>query len=492
MLASTLHKPLATFSAGRVSYPDGEAVRRDLEPYLGHRVLFVAGAAFPPSMDDFSFELALPGGTVIATRGKVISNPPGTALIQITQWSDSMWLAIQKAAAGPSATPEPAPEKPAQPILQAQEAPSEWTEVNTQAARGLAPLPPSKLAGKLRGVAAAADLAALAIQPDDLKSELGDTSLARVVRWLGARRATGVLTVRLGDKPLELVFRKGRIALTERTQNSLTAAATSSGEYAFDTREAPDPGGARSFAPWNFAVVLTRAAVREQSLETLRAVLPMADAPKLRDATRDLLGTLDLGGPERRFCERRLDGSEAMAKLLKNPGMAEHTVMRLLVLVELLGLIEFVDPTFTSSARTEVDELQATFERRKVGNLFERVGVHHSDPPSRLKQAYDTLVAELSPGAPAEQRSPEYAAKLLALAREAWAVIGERDSRQKYRKETLQVDVVHNAALMAEQAKVANLHGDTARARELLEAACDLHGTPEQHKALRALPGRGA
>jgi hypothetical protein len=133
------------------------------------------------------------------------------------------------------------------------------------------------------------------------------------------------------------------------------------------------------------------------------------------------------------------------------------------------------------------DELRALHERRSKGNLFDALGCHFTDAPSRLRAAHRALVAEYRPGSPAHRRSPIYAELLVKLANHAWTVLSDKGSRRRYRREILAVDVDSAAQILASKSKLAMSRGDLVEARELLEAAADLHPDPEYVEDLRNL-----
>jgi hypothetical protein len=126
-----------------------------------------------------------------------------------------------------------------------------------------------------------------------------------------------------------------------------------------------------------------------------------------------------------------------------------------------------------SSPRASVDQVRLVYERRAAGNLFVALGIHHSDPPAAIEAALVAAQKEFGPTSAAAERSPEWAAKVLALAERAHKTLSDRIARRRHRKE-LGVDVEGAAHLAVTQAKVLKARGDVARARALLEAAIDL------------------
>lgn len=218
--------------------------------------------------------------------------------------------------------------------------------------------------------------------------------------------------------------------------------------------------------------------------------LPAERAPRLRQAAAEWLPALDLADMERRFCGRRLDGSEPGASLCRTGGLSETGAARLLCLLHLCGLLEWI-ALAPAAAAPPADEVRGRYEKLSGGDLFVALGLHYSVAPAAIRVAYQTIMGEHGPGSAAQQRSPEYAARIVALAEQAFAVLGRRESRQRYRQEVLRVNVAAAAKLTADQAKLAALRGDTARARELLAAALDLCPTPEYLEAWRSLARGG-
>ncbi|MSP62396.1 MAG: serine/threonine protein kinase [Myxococcales bacterium] len=126
-----------------------------------------------------------------------------------------------------------------------------------------------------------------------------------------------------------------------------------------------------------------------------------------------------------------------------------------------------------------------------TGDHFQALGIHYHAPPSRIRNAFVAIVKDFGPGSVAYATCPLPAERLTQLARRAWNVLGEHDSRQTYRREVLRVDVVAAARRLFAQAKRALAIGETSLALELLEAAADLDEAPEYRAALRGFGAGG-
>lgn len=320
------------------------------------------------------------------------------------------------------------------------------------------------------------EIARLPLQPN---APLGDSvreCLLCLLRWLARNRASGLLELER-PRPLSIPIIRGRIVLADReTAAVVQAAGAPEVPFVFEPRPENElPGGGKATAGWPFALHLLRTLVHQASLEQLRAELPQDRAPRLRASGAEVVSSLGLSAPERRFVDHA-DGREATAALIANAGVSPLAAGRVLFLLNVLGALDWDEPVAPDRAG---DEVQAIYARLATGNLFDHVGAHYSTAPPRLRASYEAILAGFGPGSPAHARSPEVAAKIIVQARSAWAVLRNRGARRAYRTEQLRIDVRSAANVLLQEAKMSLLRQDEANAREALAAAYDMNPRPE-------------
>ncbi|RMH43161.1 MAG: hypothetical protein D6689_05985 [Deltaproteobacteria bacterium] len=120
------------------------------------------------------------------------------------------------------------------------------------------------------------------------------------------------------------------------------------------------------------------------------------------------------------------------------------------------------------------DPVRADYEAAAKADLFARLGLHWTDPPTRLGPAIADLRRRYGPGSDAARRSPDFAARRLALAEEAYTRLSTLAGRRAYRVDELGVDVRAAAELLEQQARLDLRRQDVADAIDKLRAAQDL------------------
>ncbi|MSP60143.1 MAG: hypothetical protein EXR72_07340 [Myxococcales bacterium] len=498
-------------------YSDVAGLTLDLDPYLSLGVLWTHGRDFPPPLEEFPFRLSLPDGTHFSLRGQILSHVGDNALIQVTNWTSKHYAAAQAAARyrGAPRTPLPAPPRPVTPSLTPQPAnvarPVTPQAIGAIGGRAQTPVPRSitpqvigaiggraqtpvprsitpavslasvPASGPLRNPMTIAEMTAQPLRPDtSVGRPPQEPSLIYLARWLGHCRATGILTARSETRTLEVAFRQGRVLIPDRGHDaSGDAILWPRASYAFASGNEEELQQARkTSASWNWVVGLLKRWLREQPMDVLREALPETRAPLLHTRGRDLLAALDLTGTELRFSEHRLDGQSALCDLYHAAGLSDLGTARLVAMLHLLEFLEWQEAP-ERHAETPEEKLVRLYERRAGGSHFQALGVHYSSAPSQIRAAYHAFTADYGVKSAAHEVSAEYAGRMIDLAHNAWAVLGDKASRQQYRNETLKVNAVACAQLLFDQAKMVLLRGEVTEATEMLEEAIDLDPQPE-------------
>ncbi len=444
-----VYEPRGTWENGGVRYPDAAAVNDDLEPFLRHHIVPVVGAGFPAPMEEFDFELRLPGGDRIAAHGRIISLRDASALIRVDAWSAADFATLQAAS---RSAPKPAAPAAPQPV-----APARVTPV--------APAPPSRTG------AGRAPLGAPTPDPGP-----------------GAQAS-------LLDPPKRRERESVRLT-TPKIDESLATSLRAASRGSHAASRAVPPSGAGLHRGGLRALQQATPPVGEAVSGALRA--SMRESQQVTPSMGD-------GAPgAQRHGSSPPDSAASPSSPPPRFGAAPDTSHVRAVAMPLSARVSTDDlsavgsplgsptpsrkPTDAGFAAVAVDDpARVLYEARAKGNLFDALGLHFTDAPSRLRAAHQALVAEYRPGAPAHRASPTYADRLVKLANEAWSVLSDKGSRRRYRREILSVDVDSAAQILASKSKFAMSRGDLAAARELLEAAADLHPDPEYLQDLRDL-----
>lgn len=463
----------ARYRAGECYYDDVASLVADAESYLFHGVIRLATGEVPPRpFEQFPMKLRLTDGNALEVHGEMLAagaNP----IIKVVDWTPRCREAVLAATRASSAAP-------GQAIRTATEAP------RAPGPNEAAPsLPSEKFGGALENPVDMAGLRALPLRPDLRVSRISDRpSVCSLLRWLAACRASGVLVIE-GPRRLELTWVEGKPVLAERERGPVYEAIMwRTSTYSFEAARPRGPSAAATGA-WVIVAGMVKRFLREIPLDALAAALPSTKAPSFDVRGSRLLPALALSAAEQRFLEHRIDGREPISRLTVAAGVSDTAVLRMLALLDLIALVTWEEPQAGSTVVE--DPVRELYERRVRGDLFRAVGSHYSESPTRLRRSYDAMRVAHRPGSEAHQRSPVYAAKLVELAERAWATVGERQSRQRYRQEVMNLPVEGLADLLFDQAKMELMRQEVLLARELIEEAIDLYPAPHFYALLEQL-----
>jgi hypothetical protein len=474
-----VYEPRGVWDGAAVTYPDAAAVQGDFESFLRHHVVPVVGKSFPAPMEDLDLEVRLPGGGRVVARGRIISAREGSALFRVDPWSEAALAALQAAMEAPPpearpTTPAPQPEprsarsapqpeprstraapqadaRPTTPAPQPEPRPTRPApEVDARPTTSAPPPPPTA-----RAPAAGSDRAVTRTPPGDPLASLMEAPKRRERE-----------SVRLTTPKIE-----------EALSTSLRAASRAAG--------GAQPSSRTGLRPVHGATPSPPAAEARSSPRGSQAVTPAMPEGAALGASR----SGEPAAPPPRLGAR--------APAAPGDGAARPASMPLSTTISTTDLEAVrpepgpppqrrrTDPAFRAVGQE--DEIRSLYEARSKGNLFDALGLHFTDAPSRIRAAHHAIVDEYRPGSPAHRRSPTYADLIVKLATQAWSVLSDKGSRRRYRREILSVDCDSAAQILASKSKFAMSRGDLAAARELLEAAADLHPDPEYVEDLRNL-----
>lgn len=533
----------ARWDGGRVTFATSQEFEQEFTSFISKGALLVSGPGLPDPLEPFDFTLEPPGGMPVRLRGMIVSATSNGSLIQIMDFSSALVGGIEGGApAAGSLPPVPGPPGTAagstpaagQGVLLAAAAVPEAVRVpapgvsavtaarmaalgrsitspppdpsgavpsasqfgretsSVRPATGVFPLAGGVTSGPMKGELVnpedLASLRTLPLGPVAAVRDLSSVTTVGLVRYLGARRATGWLTLRgPGGAERRWAFEKGAVLLaTHEREAARPAFAWPTGSFEFEPAIPDRPPNRSPVLAWRLVLDAVRARIRESTVEELRALVDVGKAVRLGAAYLERSRSLDLTPPEERVIKRDFDGRLALREIAKLGALSEIALFRLVYLLDVLGLVDMVPPQAGAGAAR--DEIRESYERLVHEDLFTAIGVHWSDSPDRLAPALEKLRRRYGPGSPAAEQSPEYAARIVELAERAYRRLKDRSERRRYRQE-LNLDVRHAAELLMVQVPIARARGEVQRAYELVSAACDLWDNPAWERLKRELGG---
>jgi hypothetical protein len=317
---------------------------------------------------------------------------------------------------------------------------------------------------------------------------LAKVSTVGLIRYFGARKATGGITVHgAGGEKRVWHLEIGSALMSPAERESARAAfGWAHGTYRWDPDEPPaDKSTTRTLvSAWRLVLDAIRGRLREATPEELHEGIDLARAVRLKATFAERSRALDLSPQEERLVRRDLDGRMSLAQIAKLGAMSEASLLRLVHLLHAMNLVEWVAPQGAEVAGE--DEVRAHYERLVSADLFAALGLHWTDAPEKLAPALAEVRAKYGPGSIAHKSSAEYAAQVVELAERAHRRLADKPERRRYREE-LQLNVRHAAELLIAQVPIAKQRGEYKRAYELVSAACDLVDKAEWEKLRREL-----
>ncbi len=337
--------------------------------------------------------------------------------------------------------------------------------------------PLGAFSGELKNPIAIADMLQLPLGTNPVIAALSPISVVGLLRYLGSRRASGKLLLRGPDSAERTVaFEQGMVmASAAEREASRTAMTWESGQYSFEPGIEAHAATRSATSPMRVAVEGVRATLRGISLELLRESVDTARAVRVSAVFLERSRTLDLAAAEERAVRRDFDGRLSVAELLKIGSVSEIGLYRLILFLEIVGLLEYVDPQGVGELE---DEVRAYHDRMSSGDHFSALSIHWTDAPERIAPAIKDIEKRYGPDSLAAAKSPEWAKKIVEHATWAAKQLADKDFRRKYREE-LGHNVRYAAEMLVGQVPLAKARGEWKPALALMNAACDLHDDPE-------------
>jgi hypothetical protein len=539
------------WQGGEVHFDDAEEFARELDAFISKGALRLRGEALPAPLEPFEFALAAPDGAPVKLKGMIVAVTGGIALVQILDFSQAIPGELRRRITARPIGPPPAAAPPELetvspvdgplPVLPAGPLPALLTAAGSLPPVGQPPRPPGRetvppptgstatippgeafdavvdwatppppqtgvfalqspatlvaLTGSLVNPTGLRGLATLPLGPVAAVRDLDTVSTVGLLRYLGARRASGDLVLRgAGQGERRLAVDRGAYLLSPQEREGLRVVFQwPTGQYQFEPGTPTRPPHRLPVSAWRLVLDGVRLIIREAKADEVLAQLDRHKAVRLSAAFAERARSLDLQPAEERITKRDFDGRLTLADLARLGALSELSLYRLTLLLHVLGLVELVDVA-ADAAAPKTDDVRAFYERIVGTDLFTALGCHWSDPPAQIDAGLADMRKRFGPHSDAARSSPEYAARLIELAERAHRRLKERTGRRLHRDE-LGVDVRHAAEHLVQQVPIARSRGELPRAFELMNAACDLVDRSDwerlRHEISVLLPSRG-
>lgn len=194
------------------------------------------------------------------------------------------------------------------------------------------PLPIVESSGRLRN-------------PLRIGEAAGVESTMAVVQYLSERRATGRVLFVSGPAEVPFLLERGQFLIAAHERDACRAPFWwPEGHWAF-TQLAPEKHPGRSpVNAWRICGDAVRARVREAAVEELRDIVDLASAARLGAAFLERSRWLELSPVEEAVAKHDLDGRHSLREVLARGEIAEAGLLRLVVMLQSLGLVELSPP----------------------------------------------------------------------------------------------------------------------------------------------------
>lgn len=451
---------------GTVEFESAEAFRHHLGAFLERGCLLVRPERPLRPFESLSLRLVPPKPALaVEVKGEVASSVEESVLIRLIDFDVRALRAASEAlgAAGTAASRRSAPEVS-----------SEQGSAGTSAVLAL-------LKGRhsFKNPQTPHQWLALPVSRAPSAEQLAAPPLPLVLRFLPALRANAVrLAVSSpSGREVECFVIHGKELRSAIPPDSLLAAmAQPGGTYEVASAE---PGRtSHSLTLQAFRLRLLRELLKKHPEEDLAAAMSgqYGSAPRLTEAGAKLLPRLPLSDAQRRVARTTITGERALAQVLLT-GIGEKSSWQLVYLLQLLGGLEWVE---VETRDVVADELEQTLARVREADHFAVLEAHFTSSPKAIEKAYRRMKGTYGPGSQAQRKSPGAAEEICRRVEAAYAVIKSKEGRRAYRAERFpKVRMDYAASLVHAQAQMAQLRGDLTTARDLLEAAIELHPCAE-------------
>jgi len=211
-------------------------------------------------------------------------------------------------------------------------------------------------------------------------------------------------------------------------------------------------------------------------------------APSVIDERRSRLARLGLPETEERAVDYVLDGTRSFEKMLAEGYIGRTTMHRLVVLLDLYGILHWSQPSVAAS-ENPVEVMKRLLSRMEGANHFVALGVHWSAPTDEIRQAWEKLQSTYGLGGSWQRHDPAIAARILQRGAEAWAVLRNDVTRVKHRRDAYPgMDEQLLAPLVEARAKALEMRGETSEAQRMMRLRGEFHVAEPEHEPPKKKP----
>lgn len=326
-------------------------------------------------------------------------------------------------------------------------------------------------------------------------ADLKQPSVPLFLRWL--RTTKGVFRVELsseGQPVSTLVVVDGREVRAPIPLASL-GKALANHTYTYTMTELPRaPTLSTTGRTLHLIVDVLRALLAPHDLDEIAAAFPHSKDQRLVRAVGSVADALGFTGPLARLVKSNLQGDDTVRGVTR-AAIGARAVWDVLVPLELFaGLTLAAGEPRRHTPNEAVSGVGSGTGAPVVPaepfvdkDHFAVLGLHWSASPSAVVEAHVKIRRDFMPGGSRRPLDDAIAGRAVKRIDEAFAVLGDGDKRQAYRRSTYNMVWPHQATLLVQQAKLAIYRKDLSEARDLLAAAQDISPSPEARVLLDTL-----
>ncbi len=306
------------------------------------------------------------------------------------------------------------------------------------------------------------------------------------------RSLSGTLTLRHRTEEVALHIERGGVCLsTPERARAMRPFEWSEGTFTWHKEKLPWQVQKTRTPMTGFVVAGLRIRLRsfEDALFTQAHLAKLRLAPSVIDDRRSRLARLVLPEAEERAVDYVLDGTRSFEKMLAEGYIGRTTMHRLVVLLDLYGILHWAQPT-AAATENPVEVMTRLLNRIEGTNHFAALGVHWSAPTDEIRQAWEKMQSLYGLGGSMERHAPALAARILQRGAAAWAVLRNDATRVKHRRDAYPgMDEQLLAPLVEARAKALEMRGETSEAQRMMRLRGEFHVAADDEPGPR--PKRG-
>ncbi|TAK29029.1 MAG: hypothetical protein EPO40_11430 [Myxococcaceae bacterium] len=315
---------------------------------------------------------------------------------------------------------------------------------------------------------------------------LARPSLATLLdQFVFLRAHTGTLTLRHRTEEVVLHIERGGICLTtpERAR-ALRPFDWPDGTFTWKLEKLPWQLQKSRTPLTAFVVAGLRIRLRsfDDAVFTQAHLTKLRLAPSVIDDRRSRLARLGLPEAEERAVDYVLDGTRSFEKMLAEGYIGRTTMHRLVVLLDLYGILHWSQPSMAAS-ENPVEVMARLLSRIENANHFVALGVHWSAPTDEIREAWEKMQSTYGLGGSWQRHDPGLAARILQRGAAAWAVLRNDVTRVKHRRDAYPgMDEQLLAPLVEARAKALEMRGETSEAQRMMRLRGEFQVAETEHE----------